>query len=438
MRVQGPADAASPPEAPAPATGPWDDYGPARRWTMLTILFLIGTSFYIDRNIISILIVPLKKEFAFSDAQLGLLSGFAFALFYSLVGLPLSNFADRSDRKWLLTAAMTLWSFFTALCGVVGNFWQLMLCRMGVGGSESIAMPISQSLIADYFPPKDRTKALAVLNLTATSGFLVGLAGGAWISDHYGWRMAMLICGLGALPAVLLALLGLAEPRRHRGFPSLKIDAEPFPTALAALSRIAAYRGVVLAFTLYYASSQGAIVFLPTYLVRQYNLTLTYAGSLYAIVSAVASLTASLAAGVIIDRLARRDRRWLAWAPAITILIACPCFELAMAADSLVWTMTMIGFGIAFTAATLPALFATTLEVCGRRRALAVSIALAASALFGAGLASPITGKLSDLMTVPGLDGEGLRRALAIMFTLFALCSVTLLFTARRMRRDRI
>jgi predicted MFS family arabinose efflux permease len=434
--VQGPADAASPPEAPATATGAWDDYSPARRWTMLAILFLIGTSFYIDRNIISILIQPLKTEFAFSDTQVGLLSGFAFALFYSLVGLPLSNFADRSDRKWLLIGAMTFWSLFTALCGVVANFWQMMFCRMGVGGSESIAMPISQSLIADYFPPKDRTKALAVLNLTATSGFLIGLAGGAWIADHYGWRAAMLICGLGALPAVLLGLIGLAEPRRRHGFPSIEIDAEPFITAFAGLFRKRSYRNIVLAFTLYYASSQGAIVFLPAYLIRQYGLTLTQAGNLYAAVSAVASLTASLAAGVVIDRLARRDRRWLAWAPAITILIACPCFELAMAAHSLFWTMTMIGLGIAFTAATLPALFATTIEVCGRRRALAVSIALATSALIGAGLAAPITGMLSDAMTVAALPGEGLRRALAVMFTLFALCAVTLVAVARGMRHD--
>jgi hypothetical protein len=96
----------------------------------------------------------------------------------------------------------------------------------------------------------------------------------------------------------------------------------------------------------------------------------------------------------------------------------------------------MIGLGIAFTAATLPALFATTLEVCGRRRALAVSIALATSALIGAGLAAPVTGMLSDAMTVPHLPGEGLRRALAVMFTLFALCALTLLMVARRMRSD--
>jgi predicted MFS family arabinose efflux permease len=434
--VQGPADAASPPDDPAAETGPWNDYSPARRWTMLAIIFLLGTSFYVDRNIISILIEPLKKEFAFSDTQVGLLSGFAFALFYSLVGLPLSNFADRSDRKYLLTGAMTLWRLFTALCGVVGNFRQMMLCRMGVGGSESIAMPISQSLIADYFPPKDRTKALAVLNLTATSGFLLGLAGGGWIADNYGWRAAMLICGIGALPAVLLALLGLAEPRRHHGFPSIKVDAEPFVTAFAALFGKRSYRNVVLAFTLYYASSQGAIVFLPAYLIRQYDLTLTQAGNLYAIVSGAASLTASLAAGAVVDRLARRDRRWLAWGPAITILLACPCFELAMAASSLPWTMAMIGLGIAFTAATLPALFATTLEVCGRWRALAVSIALATSALIGAGIAAPATGMLSDAMTVPGLPGEGLRRALAAMFTLFVLCTVTLVMVARGMRGD--
>jgi MFS family permease len=433
--VHGPADAAIPPDEAAPVSGAWDEYSPARRWTMLTILFLIGTSFYIDRNIISILIEPLKQEFAFSDTQVGLLSGFAFALFYSLIGLPLSNFADRSDRKWLLTAAMTLWSLFTALCGVVGSFWQLMLCRMGVGGSESVAMPISQSLIADYFPPKDRTKALAVLNLTATSGFLLGLAGGGWVAQNYGWRAAMLICGLGALPAVLLALTGLAEPRRRRGFPAIKVDAEPFAAALAALSRIAAYRYVVLAFTLYYAASQGAIVFLPAYLIRQYDLTLTEAGNLYAAVSAVASLTASLAAGAVIDRLARRNRRWLALAPALTILLACPCFEIAMAAHSLTLTMAMIGLGIAFTAATLPALFAATLEVCGPRRALAVSIALAASSLIGQGLAAPVTGMLSDAMTVPGLRGEGLRRALAMMFTLFLPCALTLLLTARRMAR---
>jgi sugar phosphate permease len=97
--VQGPADAANLPGETTAEAGPWNDYSPARRWTMLAILFLIGTSFYIDRNIVSILIEPLKKEFALSDTRIGLLSGFAFALFYSLVGLPLSNFADRGDRK---------------------------------------------------------------------------------------------------------------------------------------------------------------------------------------------------------------------------------------------------------------------------------------------------------------------------------------------------
>ncbi len=182
---------------------PWTLYSPRERWLLLFVMFLLMLITMIDRNITAILLEPLKKEFGVSDTQLGLLSGFAFALLYSIMGLPLSRIADRYDRKWLIVISASIWSLFTILCGTAQKFWQLLVLRMGVGGAEAGSIPPSQSLIVDYFPPRDRGKAMAIYMAGSGIAFIIALAGGGWIAQHYGWRAALEVaCGAVGLPVV--------------------------------------------------------------------------------------------------------------------------------------------------------------------------------------------------------------------------------------------
>jgi predicted MFS family arabinose efflux permease len=162
-----------------------------RRWLMLAILFLVGTSSSTDRVVISVLLQPIKTEFGVSDTYLGLLSGLSFALLYSVLGLPIARWADRGDRRLLITIALTVWSGMTVLCAAATNFWQLLLARIGVGAGEAGATPPAQALIVDYFPPAFRARAVAIFAASGTVGYLLGLVVGSQLVSQYGWRATL-------------------------------------------------------------------------------------------------------------------------------------------------------------------------------------------------------------------------------------------------------
>jgi MFS family permease len=129
---------------------------------VLFILVLVYTFNFIDRQIIGVLAPPIQAELHLSDTQLGMMGGLAFALFYTALGIPIAWLADRANRVWIMTAALALWSAFTAACGLTQSFGQLFVARLGVGVGEAGGVAPAYSLISDYFPPRERARALAI------------------------------------------------------------------------------------------------------------------------------------------------------------------------------------------------------------------------------------------------------------------------------------
>jgi MFS family permease len=184
------------------------------RFYVLAILVLVYMLNFLDRQIIGILAAPLKAEFGMSDSQFGLLGGIAFASVYSTLAIPLAWLADRFSRVWIMTGALAVWSGFTALCGMAGSFGQLFLCRMGVGIGEAGGVAPAYSLIADYFPPHQRARALAAFAFGIPLGTAAGTLVGGLLAAAYGWRTAFIVVGLLGLLLAPLLRLTIRDPKR--------------------------------------------------------------------------------------------------------------------------------------------------------------------------------------------------------------------------------
>ena len=172
-----------------------DDIYRARHYA-LGILVVVYTFNFIDRQILSILLQPVKDDLGLSDTAMGMLTGFAFAAFYATLGIPIARFADRSNRRNLVAWALGIWSLMTALSGLAQNFWHLLAARIGVGIGEAGCSPPAHSMIADYYPADQRATALGIYSLGIPFGIMFGLFAGGWINEFFGWRAAFFVVGL--------------------------------------------------------------------------------------------------------------------------------------------------------------------------------------------------------------------------------------------------
>ncbi len=402
--------------AATPASQPpvWSLFSPAQRWTYLFILFLVSTSNYVDRNVLSVLLEPIKAEFKVSDTMLGLLSGFSFAAVYAVLGIPVARLADRGNRRTVIAAALVIWSGATALCGLVQNFWQLALARFGVGAGEAGAIPPAQSLIADYFPPEQRSGALALFIASATFGYLAGFIIAPQISAAWGWRAAFLAMGLPGLVIAVLTATVLKEPRLRPGYAVASTTSETLTTTLRALAAKPAFVNLTIGMTLYFFYAYGAAVFFPSYMVRVLGIDLKTVGTSFGAVSALSSVIGTIGGGFLANRLVRRDARWTVWLPALGLALLCPIVEASFLVDFR-WYL-----GLSFCAGlvlggSLPPVFAAIHIVCGSaRRAMAIAIIFFFANLIGLGVGPLVTGMLSDAFTAAH-GPAGLRYALMLV-----------------------
>ena len=167
----------------------------ARRYYVLAILTIAYALNFLDRTVFNVLIEPIKKEFALSDTTMGLLAGFGFVLFYSLLGIPIARIADRLNRRNIVAIAFAFWSAMTFLCGMASSVATLTLARIGVGVGESAGTPASQSLVADLFGKNERPRALGIFAIGTYLGIFLGYFIGGFVNQHYGWRMAFYVAG---------------------------------------------------------------------------------------------------------------------------------------------------------------------------------------------------------------------------------------------------
>ena len=171
---------------------------------LLTVVYSFN---FIDRQLLSILQEAIKLELSLSDSQLGLLTGFAFAMFYVTAGVPIARLADRSNRRNIVAISVGLWSFMTAISGMVQNYLQLLLARIGVGIGEAGGSPPSHSIISDIFPPQTRASALAFYSTGVNIGILFGFLFGGWLNEFFGWRVAFVVVGVSRHSYRLLCAL---------------------------------------------------------------------------------------------------------------------------------------------------------------------------------------------------------------------------------------
>ncbi|MBL8266372.1 spinster family MFS transporter [Steroidobacter sp.] len=420
----------------AQAGRPWELYSARHRWGLLAILYLVSTSNYLDRNILAVLLEPIRVEFAASDTMLGLLSGLAFVIFYALFGIPVARWADVGNRRTIVTVALTVWSLMTVACGLAQTFVQLAIARVGVGAGESGAIPPAQSLIAEYFPPEQRASAIAIFTSASTAGLLLGIGVGGYVATHYGWRTAFMVAGLPGLVLAVLVRFGLREPRLVLGFPRSGAQGESLRAAIASLRAKPSFVLMLIGAILYFLMAYGALLFVPTFLVRVHGLSLAVVGFSYAGVSAAGSLLGTLAGGWVADRLARRDARWLAWLPALTFVLGGLLFMAAFMLDSYSAFLVCAFVGMALMNVGVPAMFAAVHAVCGGpRRAMAIAIVLFSGTLFGGGLGPLLTGIVSDAFSASHGAG-GLRYSLILMTSTALLAGAVFYHAGRAMPAD--
>lgn len=295
---------------PAPRSSPastiatgsnWQHY----RWYVLGLLWCVALLRFVDIQILAVLLEPIRAEFLLSDTELALLGGLAFALFYGVLGLPVAWLADRFDRRLIIAVAVALWSLMTALCGFATSFTTLFLARMGVGIGEAGAYPPSTSLLADYFPPRLRGRAYAILAAAIPAGVFVGYLVGGTVSAQWGWRAALLVVGLPGILLGLLVMLSVREPPRGALDAPQDCVAPAFLPCLLSLLRERAYRHVVAGACLFTLGATGSGIWIASYFIRHHGFSGAQIGLWLALLYGGGGLCGALAGGWLGQRLGR-------------------------------------------------------------------------------------------------------------------------------------
>lgn len=384
----------------------------------LWILLIVYIFNFIDRQIVNILAEPIAIDLGLSDTQIGLMTGLAFALFYTALGLPIARYADRptTNRPRLIAIALATWSAMTALCGVANNFIQLLLARIGVGVGEAGCTPPAHSLISDIVPPERRSSALAFYALGIPIGTLLGMMIGGFLADWVGWRRAFLIVGLPGVVLALVVYFVLRDPRQQLARPS---ETEAAPSAelsiWAAVSTVMGSRAFVLllaagstAAFLAYGKTTWTTIFFQ----RTHELSPGEVGFWFGVVNGAAGIFGTWFGGWLADRFGAKNRRHVLTAPAIGMAIAAPVAFLAYQATS--WQLALALLVVPTLCNSLyygPTYSAAQGLVPLRARAIAAATVLFFQNLIGLGLGPLFFGMLSDMLA-PTYGEESVRYVL--------------------------
>jgi len=393
-------------------------FSPAVRNYALGVLVVVYTFNFIDRQILSILLEPIKQDLGLSDSALGMLTGFAFALFYATLGIPIARFADRSNRRNLIAWALAIWSAMTAVSGLAQNFWHLLLARIGVGVGEAGCSPPAHSMLADYFPTENRATALGIYSLGIPFGILFGFIAGGWLNEFFGWRVAFFIVGVPGLLLAILVRFTLREP--PRGMAEGRVADEEQPTIMETFRflwskrsfRHMAVGGGLTAFVGY-----GVITWVPSFLIRSYGMNTGDVGTYLGLILGIPGGIGIALGGYLADRYGARDTRWYLWIVSVALIASTPLFFGVYLSNtafaSLMFLILPILLGNFYQATT----FSQTQGLVSlRMRSVAAAVLLFILNMIGLGAGPQAVGILSDILQ-PSYGGESLRYALLMLST---------------------
>lgn len=408
------------------------------RWYVLAVLTLVYATNIADRFLLSALIEPIKSELMLSDTALGFLTGFAFAIFYTLMGFPLAYMADRFNRRNLVAIAVGAYSVMTAICGTAQSFLQLSLARVGVGVGEAGATPPSHSMISDMFPREQRSFALAIYSLGASIGVSVGLYFGGLINELYGWRYAFFFMAIPGLIFALLVRLTLREPSRGaaEGRAADQQAAPDLRSTLEFMWSQKSLRHIILGGSVLNIYAIALTIWMPAFMVRSHGVSVREASEVLALLYGSGGAIGLIVGGYITDLLGRRDVRWHAGVTIIVVLASLlPTVAILLLSKGWAFYACNFIFGIA-NYMFLGPLFAMTQNLVGvRMRALGSAMLMFAINLLGMGMGPQVIGVLSDLFQ-PSMGQESLRYALLIVAVISPLWGIWHYYAATRTLRS--
>ncbi|MEL0238424.1 MAG: MFS transporter, partial [Gammaproteobacteria bacterium] len=426
---------------PLKSTDSHKDKSSYKAWVLFMLLVVYIFNF-IDRQIIGILAVPIQAELSLSDTQLSLMGGLAFALFYTALGIPIAWLADRKNRTWIITIALMMWSLMTALCGLAQNFAQLFLARLGVGVGEAGGVAPSYSLISDYFPSNQRSRALGIYAFAIPIGSALGMLIGGVLINLIGWRLTFIVVGILGLAIAPLFKLTVKEPKRGKyDSTTSDITAVPFSTVIQILKKKKSFWFLSLGGASASMMTYGLLFWFPSFLVRSFDAELItffswlpsfmlptdpspvlFVSYFYGIILLVGGIAGIWLGAVVSDKLGETDKTIYGRAPAYSFIATIPFFLIGILSNSLIIVFFSFMIIQALSFVMMGPLVSSLQHIVGpNMRATTSAIALFINNLVGIGLGNLLIGILSDVLSAQFAE-EALRYSIAsgVIFYIFA------------------
>lgn len=402
---------------------------------MLTLVYAVN---FIDRQLLTILQESIKADLHLSDLQLGLLTGLAFAVFYVLAGVPIARIADRSNRRNVIAWSIGIWSFMTAISGLVTNYIQLVLARIGVGIGEAGCSPPAHSMISDMYPPESRASALAFYSTGISIGVMLGYLLGGFINEHFGWRFAFFIVGLPGIAIALIVRFTIAEPIRGWS-ENMSGAVKDAPESLAKVIKFILERRflvhIALGGGLAALGSYSVANWSPSYFIRSYGIPTGELGIWLASAAGIFGGVGTFFWGVICDRFGKKDKRFYFWLPALAVGLAVIPITITYCATTLEAALLANLFVPFFTNGYLGAALAVFhSSVEPRMRATASALLFLVLNIVGLGCGPTLVGAISDWLN-PTLGNESVRYAILYVVPAAFIWSALHFFLAGRAAR---
>lgn len=414
------------------------DFQPTASYRRYVLFILTGVYAFnfIDRQILVILAEPIKADLGLTDGQLGLLTGLAFAFFYVILGIPIARYADKANRKNIVTVALAVWSAMTALSGLAQNYLQLLLARVGVGIGEAGGSPPAHAIISDYYPPKKRATALSIYSMGVYIGVFLGFLVGGIIGKYYGWRIALFALGIPGIIYALLVYYTVKEPPRGLTDKVKDIEQTSFTGVLKVL-----FSKKTFVFTAFATGTQtfinyGVGNFTPSFLSRIHGMDLTTISITLAISAGLGGGLGTFLGGYIADKMRKKDIRWYLWIGVLgaalnlipaTVFYFSSNLNLVIGATLISNIMTALYLG--------PSIAVSHSLVSAKMRALASAVLFLILNIIGLGLGPLTIGFLSDYLE-PTYGIESLRYAFTISYITTALTILLFYLASRNYKKE--
>lgn len=368
----------------------------ARQWITLALVLIVAALSYIDRQIFTLFQERIKVELALSDTQLGLLTGMSFAVFYALAAFPVARYADRGDRRLVISVSVIVWSAATALCGIATSFWTMLAARIGLASGEAGAGPASQALLADLFPPEKRVTVISSMLAANSVGLAGGLALGGWLSNFFSWRQVFLVVGLPGILIGLIVWFVAQEPRKlTRG--QAKEPSIAFGAALALMWKSVSLRWVALLLTTVPVTGFGFLIWSPSFFQRVHKMSVEQTGFWLGGATLAGLVAGNLLAGWLGDRYGKSNPRFNGWLAAAGLFAAFPCALLfALTPDANVSLGCFVALKFLMTLHLGPVIALCFAQVPSTMRAVMMAVINMFIGLAGTGIGGTLAGVLSD------------------------------------------